>query len=88
MAITIRCTRLKVLTVNRNDKGSHDIQGTYELISTTDKVLASQGFNGYNDLKIELSYETRIALEKFLANLSRDIGNATGTNDDPPPTAA
>ena len=54
------------------------VEGNYALMSSMDKVLAKQGFNGYNDLKVSMSSDTTKALNTFINNLKSDINNILG----------
>lgn len=72
MAITVQGIRIATLTVTRKEEG-FDIQGQYDLMSNTGNVLAKQGFNGYNDMKINQSPTTQKAFRDFLAAFSADV---------------
>ena len=72
MAVTIQGVRITNIHISRNDKGEEEVQGTYELVSNNDKVLAKQDFNSYNSIKIDLSLETKQALQSFLTGVKRD----------------
>lgn len=81
MGIGIR--GIKVTSVSIDLKGDEDkIQGNYALMSTNDKVLATQSFNGYSDIKIAFSAETLKAFNTFLAGVKNDINNVLGLQEE------
>ncbi len=74
MAISLQGIRIKDVSVSHDkDTGGHKITGSYELVSSTGRVLATQAFNGYNDIKITPSGETAHALTKLVEGLTRDL---------------
>jgi hypothetical protein len=82
MSIAIRGVRLKSLSISRNDKGEEEITGDYELISTADKVLAKQGFNGYNEIKVSFSAETMKAFNAFTNGVKEDVNSVLGLTEE------
>lgn len=82
MAIAIRGIRVKALSISRDsDTGKEKVSGDYELISTDDKVLAKQGFNGYSDIAVAWSSDTQKALTAFLASVKGDINSVLGLTE-------
>ena len=57
------------------------LSGHYSIISSTDKVIAKQGFNSYNNIKVDMSQETKKLLIDFLASLKKDVQTMTGLVD-------
>lgn len=82
MAITVRGLRIETVSLTRNKDGQMEMSSTYALISSADKVLAKQGVNGYNDIKVDMSPDTISSLDRFCASLRRDISKVTGLDDD------
>ena len=81
MGIAIRGIRIKSLSVTRDDSGKEEISGDYELISTADKVLAKQGFNGYNEIKVGFSGDTMKAYNAFVKGLKDDVASVLGLTE-------
>ena len=81
MGISIRGVRIKSLSITRDENGKEDVSGDYELISTADKVLAKQGFNGYNEIKVAFSLETQKALSAFLSGVKSDVQTILGLTE-------
>lgn len=78
MAIAIQGIRIVNITLTRDEKGENKVTGDYELISTSDIVLAKQGFNGYNGIKVDMSLETKQALNTFLNGFKKDTVTILG----------
>jgi hypothetical protein len=72
MGIAIQGIRITSVNVSKDSNGNEKVEGNYELVSTNDKVLAKQGFNGYNDIKVDMSLETKQALIAFLTGIKKD----------------
>ena len=49
MAITIKGIRITSITISRTEEGSDKVNCDYELISSADKVLASQSLTSKTD---------------------------------------
>ena len=81
MPITIQGIRITSVSVSRDDGGEEKVQGNYELMSTNDKVLAKQSFNGYNDIKVEMSLETKQSLLSFLTGIKKDTMMTLGLSE-------
>lgn len=76
MAITLIGVRLtRVLVDVGTDK---EISGNYELMSSTDTVVAKQSFNGYDNIHVDMSKETKEALKAFKQGLKADINTVLG----------
>lgn len=81
MAITIKGIRVESITVSRTDEGSDKITCQYKLISSTDKVLASQSFSSqkeYGEQQFVPPSDTIKALgdavEKYKLDVERHLG--------------
>jgi len=82
MAIAIRGIRVEALEIKRSDTGDNTLEGRYSLISTADKVLATQSFNGYNDIKVSMSVETQKAFNDFIGGMKKDIQVVLGLTEE------
>lgn len=81
MAVTIQGVKIKTMTLDPSEKAKERVKGSYALMSNTDKVLATQSFNGYSDIEVQFSSETLIALEKFLGGVKKDLGIVLGLEE-------
>lgn len=72
--ISIQGIRVKSLSIKNGEK----VSGTYELVSTADKVLATQAFNQYGELDVSLSPATQKALDQLLAAIKSDLNIILG----------
>ena len=79
--IGIQGIRVVDVDISKESNGQEKVTGHYELVSTNDRVLAKQGFNGYSDIKVEPSAETRMALITFLEGLKRDVISVLGLQE-------
>lgn len=77
MAITLKGARVDSIEISRKD-GVNDIKGSYSLVSSDDKVLAKQSFNGYSDVKVQSSQETKTALEVLMNSIAKDVNLTLG----------
>ena len=77
MPITITNIKFNTLSIDFPDK---KVQGNYSLMGKG-KIIAKQSFNGYNDLKIDMSKDTIMALKEFVDSLQCDIELSTGINE-------
>lgn len=75
--IGLKGIRLAQLNLTMKN-GQAEITGTYQLVSTTDKILANQHFNGYDELKISMSGPTLKALDAFLGAYKSEITTMIG----------
>lgn len=73
MGIVIRGIRLEALSFGRDDKGKPKVSGNYVLVSTTDKVLATQPFNQYGGIDVSLSPDSIKAMDVLEASIKRDV---------------
>lgn len=81
MAIGIRGIRIETVSLSPSGSGPSgnlELQGTYSLISTADKVLATQQVNGYGGIKLNPSPSTVKALDAFLAAFKSDMNALLG----------
>lgn len=78
MAITIKGIRIASLTFNFKEDGKEKCQGEYELVSSEDKVLAKQSFNGYNGMEFKMAADTAKLLNEFHTMFKRDIQDTLG----------
>jgi len=72
MPIAIQGIRITSVSLSKDGDGNEKVEGNYELVSTNDKVLAKQGFNGYSGIKVEMSLETKQSLLAFLTGIRKD----------------
>lgn len=77
MAITIRGIRIVEIELKPKEEGQK-MTCTYELISSTDKVLAKQTIGGYGGLELSPSPATLKAMESFLTAYKGDIQELLG----------
>ena len=80
MAVTIQGAKITTLSIGQDDTGNPTVQGNYELMSSVGKVLAKQGFNGYNDLKLSASPLTAKLLIELRESIQSDLNNNLGLN--------
>lgn len=78
MSVTLSGVRVNKIELSMDHEGKITFSGTYELISSTGKVLAKQGFNSYNDIKISGSVETLDYIQKVQAQIVKDINTTLG----------
>lgn len=76
MGAMIKELTLENISITKDNEGNRKIEGDYKLISSNDTVLAKQGFNGYNDIKVSFSAETLAALNAFLVGAKKEISLA------------
>jgi hypothetical protein len=76
MAITIQGIRIPALTITA--KGDSKITGSYELVGSNDNTLATQSFNGYNDIKYVISPATTKLCNDFMSAVRSDISTLLG----------
>lgn len=69
--------RLTDLNIKKGESGL-EVTGRYDLLSDRDTVLATQGFNGYSDIKVSLSSETKKSLYDFHDGLKKDVETTLG----------
>ena len=82
MSITISGIRITNITICKDSDGKEQVTGDYALISSEDKVLAKQGFNGYSEIKIAYSKETMRALNDFQKGLKDDVQTVLGLKEE------
>lgn len=79
MAITIGGIKIRDITLtHQKEEGTTKVTGNYELISSTGKVLAKQGFNSYNEISLEMSGDSHKLLADFQASVARDLNKTLG----------
>jgi hypothetical protein len=78
--ITVKGIRLESLSTTR-DGDKEKITGSYSLMSSDDKVLAKQSFNGYSDLEVNWSPETIKLHNAFMKAAKSDIETLIGVNN-------
>jgi len=77
MAVTIKGIVLGNVEI-KSDNDGIKVEGKYSIMSMSDVVLAKQGFNGYNDIKVNLGAETMNALTKFRELLKKEVEATLG----------
>lgn len=78
MGVMIKGIRIPSVNISLSDDGKLEVSGRYDLISANDAVLAKQGFNGYNELKVGASPETMGKVHSLMACLKLDIETILG----------
>lgn len=78
MAIGLAGVRTRDINVGVNDKGATVVSGMYELVSTADKVLATQTFNQYGSMTVAWSPDTIRAADALRAACKKDIETMIG----------
>ena len=78
MAIGIAGVRLRDISIGVRDNGETIVSGTYELVSTADKVLATQTFNQYGSMTVAWSPDTIRAADALRAACKKDIETMIG----------
>jgi len=76
--ISIKGVKVDNVQIKQGDKGEFIVTGSYSIISSSDKVIATQSFNDYSEIKVGLSQETQKALENFSSLLKTDVEITTG----------
>lgn len=79
--ITIKGIKVTSIDVDVDAEGKEKMTGKYSLISNTDKVLAKQGFNSYNDIEVAWSSDTKIALQNLLKGIKQDVKTTLGLTE-------
>ena len=80
MAITIKGIRVNDIHIEPNPEqcGYRIKTAEYSLISSVNKVLATQTIGGYNGFILEPSVETKKALDIFTQSYVKDMQNLLG----------
>ena len=78
MQMLIQNVKIGNLSISKDENGKEKVLGIYELVNDKDRVVAKQGFNGYNDIEVAFSQETSIALSNFLAGVKKDVLTTLG----------
>lgn len=78
MSIGLKGIRMKSMSFSRDDKGQPKVQGTYELVGTNDRVLASQTFNQYGGMDIPHSPATVQAIDAMTRHIEGDVSALLG----------
>ncbi len=64
--------------IREQETGAVKITGKYELIGTNDKVIAKQGFNGYQDIELGQSPKTKQLMDDLMASVKDDMSATLG----------
>jgi len=80
MAITISGVRVESVTASRDkENGGYELQASYVLMSSADKVVARQHSGGYNEsIKITPSAQTLKTFEEFIRLYVADVSALIG----------
>lgn len=79
MAVTIQGVQLVSLSLSRNkEEGTIKLGGSYELMSSSGKVLAKQSFNGYGEIVLTQSGETAKLISDLQASIQKDLNTTLG----------
>lgn len=81
VGLAIRGIRVESLVFGRDSTGKPRISGKYALLSTSDRVLATQPFNEYGGIDINLSPDTIKAMDAFEASIKRDVHATIGIEE-------
>lgn len=76
MAITIQGIKITSLTVDQDSEGNENIQARYQLISSTQKVLAKESLSSkenYGNQTFMPSPQTKKALSDAIALYRKDV---------------
>ena len=79
--ITIRGIKIDSVSITSDNDGKEKVSGAYSLMSSGDKVLAKQTFNGYSDIAVPWSAETQKALNELMDGVKNDIQNTLGLSE-------
>ena len=82
--ITIKEIKLTAISISKDEK----VSGKYDLMSDVGKVVAKQDFNGYGDIKVDLSADAKAALASFMAYMKEDIEVKIGVVEESDKTGA
>lgn len=80
-AITIKGIRIDSLSIKTDEKdggANAAIESSYSLLSSNDKVLATQAVGGYQGMKVQPAADTIKKLNDFLVSYKRDVNNVLG----------
>lgn len=81
MPITLLGARLTNCSIGQKEEGGPQVSGTYSLLSSAGKVVATQAFNSYSEIKVPFSPSTLNALSVFLASAEKDINAHIGLGE-------
>lgn len=77
MAISIEGIKITQAAIVEKE-GEMEIQGTYALMGSNGIVLAKQSFNGYNDMKLNLSPDGKKKFHDFMGVLKSELSASLG----------
>ena len=80
--LTLEGVKLVDLSISQDDKGAVKVQGNYNLVSSSGRVLAKQGFNGYNEVKLPESIEVQKAVKELWKTLKNELDIHLGMLDE------
>lgn len=80
MAISIQGINLKDISISRDkETGVLKAKGSYELVSSTGVILATQSFGGsYDSLAVDYSAESKKLINEFVQSLKKDLETTLG----------
>ena len=78
MPTTISGIKVNKIRIEEKE-GKLEVTGSYSLISNKGKVLAVQGFNEYNEIKVEVPQET---LRQILREVEKAITLTIGLEEE------
>jgi len=83
MAITIKGIRITSINIVLDkENGAFRIDNSqYELLSSTDHVLAQQSIGGYGGRTLKATQETENLLNKFIQSYRKDVDTTLGLNE-------
>lgn len=83
MAITIKGIRITSIQLTLDkETGFFRIENSqYELLSSTDHVLAQQAIGGYGGRTLKATQETEKLLSQFVQSYRKDVDTTLGLNE-------
>ena len=83
MPITIKGIRVQEVSIKTapQEDGTSGITSSYALLSSEDKILATQDVGGYNGMKLTPCPDTMAALNNFIKLYKRDLNSMLGLEE-------
>lgn len=82
MPVLIKGIQINSLSLSKDpESGLVKVQGSYQLMSQQDVVLATQSFNGYNDLKLTPSPDLQQRINQVVEGIKNDLEKILGIQE-------
>ncbi len=85
MPITIKGVRITSITVSRDESGAEKVQSSYQLISSTDKVLATETLSSKSEYGSQPTFvppnATMKALQAAVDQYKKDVEEHLGMTE-------